>query len=71
VISNDRIVELEAHNKELTNRMKHQSGHLIELLTEIEKLKHDIAWWQEVCRTKDQTIKQQVELIEIMDERLS
>ena len=45
------------HIKELVSRMTHQSGHLIKLLTEIAKLKEDVAWWQGVCRTKDETIK--------------
>ncbi len=49
-------LDLEAQNKELTKRMTHQAGHLIELLTEIAKLKDDVAWWQEVCKTKDEQI---------------
>ena len=47
---------LEEHNHELILRMTHQAGHLINLLEEIDKLKHDVAWWQEVCKTKDEEI---------------
>jgi len=46
------------HIKELVSRMTHQSGHLIELLTEIAKLKEDVVWWQEVCKTKDKELAQ-------------
>ncbi len=46
------------HIKELTTRMVHQSGHLIQLLDVIKELKASVTWWQEVCKTKDQELAQ-------------